>query len=268
MLELKNVSVVFNPGTIHEKIALQEMDLKLEKGDFVTIIGSNGAGKSTLFQAISGAKEIQTGSILLNGQDITNEPEYKRSRLIGRLFQDPLKGTAPNMTIEENLSLASQRGKHFSLSLFKHNHRREFQEALASLELGLEDRIDSKVGVLSGGQRQALTLLMATYVTPELLLLDEHTAALDPKTASKVLKLTNKIVEEHQITTLMITHNMEDALTYGNKTLIMKDGKIVKMIEGKEKASMDVEGLIHLFSVSTKDYSDRMLLQEGSGKQK
>lgn len=187
MLELKDVSVIFNEGTVNEKVALSDINLKLNTGDFVTIIGSNGAGKSTLFQAISGAVETKSGSILLNDRDITFEPEYKRSRVIGRLFQDPLKGTAPNMTIEENLHLSNQRGKHFSLSLMSHRYRDTFKKALKELDLGLEDRLEAKVGLLSGGQRQALTLLMATLVTPELLLLDEHTAALDPKTAEKVL---------------------------------------------------------------------------------
>ena len=183
MLELKDLSVVFYKGTVNEKVALSHVNLKLEAGDFVTIIGSNGAGKSTLFQTISGAVESDSGQILLNGKDITFEPEYKRARHIGRLFQDPLKGTAPHMTIEENLHLSNQRGKHFSLSLMSHKYRTLFQESLKELDLGLENRLDMKVGLLSGGQRQALTLLMATLVTPDLLLLDEHTAALDPKTA-------------------------------------------------------------------------------------
>ena len=261
MLELKDVSVVFNEGTVNEKVALNNINLALDKGDFVTIIGSNGAGKSTLFQAISGAVDTKRGNIILNGRDITFEPEYKRSKGIGRLFQDPLKGTAPNMTIEENLHLSNQRGKHFSLSLMSHRHREEFKKALMELELGLEERLDSKVGLLSGGQRQALTLLMATLVTPDLLLLDEHTAALDPKTALKVLELSQKIVEEHQITTLIITHNMEDALKYGNKTMIMKDGQIIAMIEGKEREEMTVEGLIHLYSTSSQEYTDRVLLK-------
>lgn len=261
MLELKDVSVVFNEGTVNEKVALNNINLALDKGDFVTIIGSNGAGKSTLFQVISGAVDTKRGNIILNGRDITFEPEYKRSKGIGRLFQDPLKGTAPNMTIEENLHLSNQRGKHFSLSLMSHRHREEFKKALMKLELGLEERLDSKVGLLSGGQRQALTLLMATLVTPDLLLLDEHTAALDPKTALKVLELSQKIVEEHQITTLMITHNMEDALKYGNKTMIMKDGQIIAMIEGKEREEMTVEGLIHLYSTSSQEYTDRVLLK-------
>lgn len=261
MLELKNVSVIFNEGTVNEKVALSDINLKLNTGDFVTIIGSNGAGKSTLFQAISGAVETKSGSILLNDRDITFEPEYKRSRVIGRLFQDPLKGTAPNMTIEENLHLSNQRGKHFSLSLMSHRYRDTFKKALKELDLGLEDRLETKVGLLSGGQRQALTLLMATLVTPELLLLDEHTAALDPKTAEKVLELSKKIVNENNITTLMITHNMEDALKYGNKTMIMKDGKIIALIEGGKREKMTVDELIHLYSTSANEYSDKVLLR-------
>ena len=261
MLELKDVSVIFNEGTVNEKVALSDINLKLNNGDFVTIIGSNGAGKSTLFQAISGAVETKSGSILLNDRDITFEPEYKRSRVIGRLFQDPLKGTAPNMTIEENLHLSNQRGKHFSLSLMSHRYRDTFKKALKELDLGLEDRLEAKVGLLSGGQRQALTLLMATLVTPELLLLDEHTAALDPKTAEKVLELSKKIVNENNITTLMITHNMEDALKYGNKTMIMKDGKIIALIEGEKREKMTVDELIHLYSTSANEYSDKVLLR-------
>lgn len=262
MLELQNISVIFNQGTVNEKVALSDVSLKLDKGDFVTIIGSNGAGKSTLFQTISGAVETTQGKVILNGQDLSGMPEYQRSRFIGRLFQDPLKGTAPSMTIEENLSLASQRGQHFRLTLFSHKHKQEMKEALAQLDLGLEDRLDAKVGTLSGGQRQALTLMMATYVTPELLLLDEHTAALDPKTAQKVLAISSKLVSDHQITTLMITHNMEDALKYGNKTMIMKDGKILAMIEGKQRKNMSVDELIHLYSSSTKEYNDRILLKQ------
>lgn len=261
MLELKDISVIFNEGTVNEKVALSHINLKLDKGDFVTIIGSNGAGKSTLFQSISGAVTLKNGQVILNNEDITKYPEYQRSRFIGRLFQDPLKGTAPSMTIEENLSLASQRGKHFRLTLFSHKHREAFKKALSELELGLENRLDTKVGNLSGGQRQALTLLMATYVTPQLLLLDEHTAALDPKTAQKVLEISSKLIKENQITTLMITHNMEDALKYGNKTIIMKDGQIIALVQGEERKQMTVDELIHLYSSSTQDYNDRMLLK-------
>lgn len=262
MLDLKDVTVIFNEGTVNEKVALSHIDLHLDQGDFVTIIGSNGAGKSTMFQSISGAVELTQGQVILNGEDITNYPEYQRSRYIGRLFQDPLKGTAPSMTIEENLSLASQRGKHFRLTLFSHKHKQEYKKALQELDLGLEDRLDTKVGTLSGGQRQALTLLMATYVTPQLLLLDEHTAALDPKTAKKVLTITEQLVKEHHITTLMITHNMEDALKYGNKTMIMKDGEIIAVVEGEQRQNMTVDELIHLYSSSTQEYNDRILLKQ------
>lgn len=262
MLDLKDMTVIFNQGTVNEKVALSHVNLHLDKGDFVTIIGSNGAGKSTMFQAISGAVELTEGQVILNNEDITDYPEYQRSRYIGRLFQDPLKGTAPSMTIEENLSLASQRGKHFSLSLFSHKHKQQYIEALKELDLGLEDRLETKVGTLSGGQRQALTLLMATYVTPELLLLDEHTAALDPKTAQKVLEISSRLIEEHHITTLMITHNMEDALQYGNKTIIMKDGEIIALVEGEQRKKMTVEELIHLYSSSTHEYNDRILLKQ------
>ena len=262
MLDLKDVTVIFNEGTVNEKVALSHIDLHLDQGDFVTIIGSNGAGKSTMFQSISGAVELTKGQVILNGEDITIYPEYQRSRYIGRLFQDPLKGTAPSMTIEENLSLASQRGKHFRLTLFSHKHKQEYKKALQELDLGLEDRLDTKVGTLSGGQRQALTLLMATYVTPQLLLLDEHTAALDPKTAKKVLTITEQLVKEHHITTLMITHNMEDALKYGNKTMIMKDGEIIAVVEGEQRQNMTVDELIHLYSSSTQEYNDRILLKQ------
>lgn len=261
MLELNKVTVIFNEGTVNEKIALSEIDLHLDEGDFVTIIGSNGAGKSTLFQAVSGAVDIKEGEIILDDENMTYKPEYQRSRVIGRLFQDPLKGTAPSMTIEENLSLASQRGKHFSLNLFSKQDRKGYIDALKSLNLGLEDRLTSKVNTLSGGQRQALTLLMATYVTPKLLLLDEHTAALDPKTAQNVLELTDKLIKEKKITALMITHNMEDALKYGNKTLIMKDGKIVILLQGKQREKMTVEDLISLYSSSTNEYNDKMILR-------
>ena len=261
MIELKHIDKYYNIGTVNEVCLFKDFNLTVDDGDFISVIGSNGSGKTSMLNLICGSLEAEAGNIILNGRDITFEPEYKRSKGIGRLFQDPLKGTAPNMTIEENLHLSNQRGKHFSLSLMSHRHREEFKKALMELELGLEERLDSKVGLLSGGQRQALTLLMATLVTPDLLLLDEHTAALDPKTALKVLELSQKIVEEHQITTLMITHNMEDALKYGNKTMIMKDGQIIAMIEGKEREEMTVEGLIHLYSTSSQEYTDRVLLK-------
>ena len=249
MLKLSNISKTFNPGTVNEKKALTDVNLSLESGDFVTVLGSNGAGKSTLFNAIAGSFPVDEGTIRLDGVNITNQPDYKRSKYIGRLFQDPLKGTAPNMTIEENLALAylrvAKRDSPFSMISAK--ERREFREKLSQLELGLEDRMQSQVGLLSGGQRQALTLLMATLVTPKLLLLDEHTAALDPATAQKVLNLTQKIVAENHITCLMITHNIPSALQLGNRTIMMKDGTIVREIAGQERKNMTTENLLKLF---------------------
>lgn len=245
MLRINSISKTFNPGTVNEKTALHGLSLHLKKGDFVTIIGSNGAGKSTLFNAVAGSFLTDSGSIILGGRDITFEPEHKRSKQIGRLFQDPLRGSAPNMTIEENLYLASRRG-----GLFGHIGRAErelFRERLALLDMGLENRMSSKVGLLSGGQRQALTLLMATMVTPELLLLDEHTAALDPATAEKVLKLTREIVEKDDITCMMVTHNMQQALDLGNRTLMMADGNIVLDIAGEERAHLTVSDLLQKF---------------------
>ena len=259
MLNIKDLTVVFNEGTVNEKKAIDHLSLHLEPGDFVTIIGSNGAGKSTLFGAISGAVETKEGTIILDDKDITNEKEYVRSRTIGRLFQDPLRGTAPSMTIEENLSLAYRRGKHFSLTPFTHKHHDVFVNALKDLDIGLEDRLTTKVGTLSGGQRQALTLLMATLVKPQLLLLDEHTAALDPATSIKVMKLSERIAKEHHITTMMITHDMEDALKYGNRILMMKDGKIIADIDEETKKKMTVEELVRKFT-ETGEANDRVLL--------
>ena len=229
MLKLEHISKTFHPGTVHEKRALQDLSLHLAPGDFVTIVGSNGAGKSTLFDAIAGTFLPDSGTITLAGADITDLPDYKRSKDIGRMFQDPLKGTAPNMTIEENLALAFLRASRQTspFSRISKADRALFAERLAQLGLGLENRMKQPVGLLSGGQRQALTLLMATLVTPKLLLLDEHTAALDPATADKVLELTRQIVSENHITCLMITHNMHDALTLGNRTLMMDSGRIV-----------------------------------------
>ena len=250
MLELKNVGKTFNAGTVNEKVALQGVNLTLAPGDFATIVGSNGAGKSTLFNAIAGSFLPDTGTILLDGQDITFWPDYKRSKGIGRMFQDPLKGTAPHMTIEENLALAYLRasGHTSPFSRISKADRAQFAERLAALGLGLEDRMKQPVGLLSGGQRQALTLLMATLVTPKLLLLDEHTAALDPATADKVLVLTKQIVAEHKITCLMITHNMHDALSLGNRTLMMDAGRIVLDIAGPERAGLTVPDLLLRFS--------------------
>ena len=261
MLELQDISVVFHPDTIHEKKALSHVNLQIQQGDFVTIIGSNGAGKSTLFQTISGAILPAQGHIYLNYQDITNLKEYKRSRFIGRLFQNPLKGTAPTMTIEENLALAGCEGHYFKLKPVSHLQRQQMKEALKELGLGLEKRMDTKVGVLSGGQRQALSLLMATYAKPQLLLLDEHTAALDPQTAKTVLDLTANIVRKNQMTTLMITHNMEDAIQYGKKIIIMSEGRILDFIDEKRKQNLTVEDLIHLYTQHTHDYHDHILLQ-------
>ena len=248
MLEVREATVVFNAGTVNEKIALDHVSLTLEAGDFATVIGSNGAGKSTLLGGIAGSLPLSEGQVMLNGQDLTRMKEHRRSHTIGRLFQDPLKGTAPSMTIEENLGLAYSRGKRTTLSkAIKKGDRKFFLEQLASLGLGLEERITTNVGLLSGGQRQALTLLMATIVTPKLLLLDEHTAALDPKTAKQVMDITERMVKEHHITTLMITHNMKQALEYGNKTIILNEGKIVKVLEGEERRQTSVDDLLNMY---------------------
>ena len=249
MLKINNISKTFNPGTVNEKKALSDLSLHLQKGDFVTILGSNGAGKSTLFGAIAGSLPVDAGDIRLDGKNITSQPDYKRSKYIGRLFQDPLKGTAPNMTIEENMALAYMRASsHTSpFSMISRADRADFRERLAQLELGLENRMDHPVGLLSGGQRQALTLLMATLVTPKLLLLDEHTAALDPATAEKVLALTERIVRENGITCLMITHNIPSALSLGNRTIMMNNGSIVMELSGEERANMTTEKLLKAF---------------------
>ncbi len=249
MLKLTNITKTFAPGTVNQKTALCGIDLHLAPGDFVTVLGSNGAGKSTLFSVIAGSIRPDTGSVILDGQDVTALPDYKRSKYIGRLFQDPLKGTAPNMTIAENLALAYLRssGRHSPFSMVSAAERREFRDRLSQLGLGLEDRMDSPVGLLSGGQRQALTLLMATLVTPKLLLLDEHTAALDPATAEKVLELTKSIVAQNRITCLMITHDISSALQLGNRTIIMNAGKIVGELDGSERANMDEGQLLEVF---------------------
>ena len=249
MLKISNISKTFNPGTINEKKALSDLSLHLAKGDFVTILGSNGAGKSTLFNAIAGTFPVDRGTITLDGKNITSLPDYKRSKFIGRMFQDPLKGTAPTMTIEENLALAYMRASSGTnpFSVISKADRAEFRQRLSQLGLGLEDRMGSPVGLLSGGQRQALTLLMATMVTPKLLLLDEHTAALDPATADKVLALTRQIVADHGITCLMITHNIPSALSLGNRTIIMKDGSIVLELGGAQREGLTPEELLRLF---------------------
>lgn len=266
MLYVNEISKTFNPGTVNEKTALAGLSLHLPPGDFATVIGSNGAGKSTLLNAVAGSFYVDQGSITLDGQDITFVPDHKRSVGIGRLFQDPLKGTAPNMTIEENLALAflrSAQGKR-PFSRIARKDKDLFRERLKLLNMGLEDRMRQPVGLLSGGQRQALTLLMATLVTPKLLLLDEHTAALDPGTADKVLELTRDIIAEHRITCLMVTHNMNQALTLGNRTLMMANGKIVLDVSGDERAGMSVDDLLRRFKAGTgKDLdNDRILLSE------
>ena len=265
MLDIQHISKTFNVGTVNEKRAVTDLSLHLEKGDFVTVIGSNGAGKSTLFNAIAGSFYVDEGRILLNGKDITFTREHDRSRVIGRLFQDPLRGTAPHMSIEENLALAYLRAAHGNPFIrITAKDRELFRAQLAQLDMGLEDRLGQPVGLLSGGQRQALTLLMATMVPPELLLLDEHTAALDPGTAEKVLALTQRVVAEHHITCLMVTHNMTQALALGNRTLMMADGGIVLDVAGTERAGMTVEDLVERFRAGTGRTldNDRMLLSE------
>ena len=260
MLTLNHISKTFAPGTVNEKRALNDLSLHLAPGDFVTVLGSNGAGKSTMFNAIAGTFQPDTGSVILDGKDITRLPDYKRSKFIGRMFQDPLKGTAPNMTIEENLALAYLRASHTRspFSMVSAGERREFREKLSQLGLGLEDRMNTVVGLLSGGQRQALTLLMATLVTPKLLLLDEHTAALDPATAEKVLELTKKIVAENSITCLMITHNVQSALQLGNRTIMMKDGQIVMELSGTRRSTITTDELLRAFHQHGVD-NDRIL---------
>ena len=264
MLDVKNISKTFNAGTVNEKVAVKDLSLHLDHGDFVTVIGSNGAGKSTLFNAIGGSFIVDSGSIVLDGQDITFVPEHKRSKYIGRMFQDPLKGTAPGMTIEENLALAYLRASTHTnpFSRISNADRKEFRDKLAQLGLGLEDRMKNPVGLLSGGQRQALTLLMATLVTPKLLMLDEHTAALDPATAEKVIDLTKRITAENNITCLMVTHNIQSALTLGNRTIMMNDGSIVLELSEKEREGMTLEKLMQLFREKAGKAldNDRMLL--------
>lgn len=261
MLRLDDVSITFNKNTVNERKALSHINLTLNEGDFVTVIGSNGAGKSTLMNAVSGSYPVDSGSVFISGKNVTNLPEYKRAKYIGRLFQDPLRGTAPNMTIEENLGLAYCRGKKRSLAMgINKADEKLFREKLKELDLGLEDRLKAPVGLLSGGQRQALTLMMATIVTPSLLLLDEHTAALDPKTAEKVMKITDKIIRENNITTLMITHNIQNALEYGSKTIVLSQGKLIFTIEGEERKNMTVEKLMQMYSSSGDNFSDKMIL--------
>ena len=261
MLKLENIHLTFNPGTVNEKKALEGLNLQLEKGDFVTILGSNGAGKSTLFNTIAGTYRPDQGKVFLDGKDITPLPDYKRSKDIGRLFQDPLKGTAPNMTIEENLALAYLRASHATspFSMISKKDREGFREKLSMLGLGLEDRMNQPVGLLSGGQRQALTLLMATLVTPKILLLDEHTAALDPGTAEVVLELTKRIVAENNITCLMITHNLASSLDLGNRTIMMQNGRIALDIKNEQRQGLTPDDLLKLFRSQGLD-NDRIML--------
>jgi len=260
MLTVSHISKTFNPGTVNEKCAIRDLSLHLDPGDFVTIIGANGAGKSTLFNAIAGSFYTDSGSIVLDGRDITFLPEYKRAKIIGRLFQDPMLGSAPGMTIEENLALAAGTGGW--LSHVTRAEKKAFRDRLALLDMGLENRMKQPVGLLSGGQRQALTLMMATMADPKLLLLDEHTAALDPGTAEKVLKLTREIVEEDHLTCLMITHNMQSALDLGNRTLMMDSGNIILDIAGEERRGLTVDDLLQRFKagVGRALDNDRMLL--------
>ena len=251
MLKLTNITKTFNPGTITEKKALRGIDLTLEDGDFVTVIGGNGAGKSTLLNLIAGVHYTDTGSIELDGMNLTHKPEYYRARFLGRVFQDPMMGTAANMGIEENLAMAYRRGKRRGLKWhIKSSEKDIYKNQLKLLDLGLENRMTAKVGLLSGGQRQALTLLMSCLQKPRLLLLDEHTAALDPKTAAKVLELTEEFVNRDHLTTFMVTHNMKDAIRYGNRLIMMMDGKIVLDVRGEEKKNLTVEDLLEKFSTS------------------
>ena len=262
MLEIKNVYKTFNAGTVNEKVALRDLNLKLDEGDFVTVIGGNGAGKSTMLNAVAGVFGVDSGKIIIGGEDVTALPEYKRAKLIGRVFQDPMMGTAATMQIEENLALAARRGHKRTLrSGITRQEREDYREQLKILDLGLEDRMTTKVGLLSGGQRQALTLLMATLQRPKLLLLDEHSAALDPKTAAKVLEATERIVRKDHLTTLMITHNMRDAINHGNRLVMMYDGHVVVDVSGEDKKRLTVEQLLELFSkASGSDEADDKLL--------
>ena len=263
MLELINVCKTFNPGTVNAKTALNDLNLTLNDGDFVTVIGGNGAGKSTMLNAIAGSFQIDSGKIVIDGTDVTGLPEHKRAAFFGRVFQDPMMGTAPTMQIEENLALAARRGQHRGLRWgITKAERAEYQKRLHALDLGLEDRMTAKVGLLSGGQRQALTLLMATIARPKLLLLDEHTAALDPGAAEKILAMTTRIAAEQKLTCLMVTHNMRAALALGNRTLMMNSGQIILDVSGEERAHMDVNDLLRRFRSGTGETldNDRILL--------
>lgn len=263
MLEIKNVYKTFNAGTINEKRALNGLNLTLNDGDFVTVIGGNGAGKSTMLNMVAGVYPVDSGSIVIDGVDVTSLPEHKRAKFIGRVFQDPMMGTAADMWIEENLALANRRGKRRGLAWsIKRDERKMFREMLSHLDLGLEDRMTTKVGILSGGQRQAITLLMAVLKKPKLLLLDEHTAALDPKTAEKVLNLSDKFIEEGHLTAMMVTHNMRDAIAHGNRLIMMHEGRVILDVSGEEKKKLTVEVLLEQFSkISGQQFAnDRALL--------
>ena len=263
MLKVNDIYKTFNSGTVNEKHALNGASLTLEEGEFVTVIGGNGAGKSTFLNAVAGVWPVDEGSILIDGEDVTGLSEYRRAKYLGRVFQDPMTGTAADMEIQENLALAARRGKSRGLSWgISKNEREQYHEMLKILDLGLEDRMTTKVGLLSGGQRQALTLLMATLQKPKVLLLDEHTAALDPKTAAKVLETTERIVSENHLTTLMVTHNMRDAIAHGNRLIMMNEGKIILNIAGEEKKKLTIEQLLHKFEeVSGTEFtSDKAIL--------
>ena len=263
MLEIQNIHKTFNPGTINEKVALNGVNLNLNPGDFVTIIGGNGAGKSTTLNAIAGVWPVDEGKIIVDGVDITKLSEHKRPLYLGRVFQDPMTGTAATMSIEENMAIAARRGERRGLGWgITKKERERYKEALKELDLGLEDRLSSKVGLLSGGQRQAITLLMASLKKPKLLLLDEHTAALDPKTAAKVLAISDKIIQEHQLTAMMVTHNMKDAIAHGNRLIMMHEGKIIYDVSGEEKKNLKVADLLAKFEeVSGGEFAnDRMML--------
>ncbi|MBO5598089.1 MAG: ABC transporter ATP-binding protein [Oribacterium sp.] len=265
MLEIRNINKTFNPGTINEKKALIDVSITLNDGDFCTVIGGNGAGKSTIMNAVAGVWPLDSGMILVDGVDVSGLSEYQRAPYFGRVFQDPMTGTAGDMQIDENMALAARRGQRRTLRWgVTKKEREQYQEYLKDLDLGLEDRLTAKVGLLSGGQRQALTLIMATMKKPKVLLLDEHTAALDPKTASKVLAATDKVVEEHHLTTLMVTHNMRDAIAHGNRLIMMNEGRVALDISGEEKKKLTVEDLLHKFEeLSGGNFAnDRMLLSK------
>ena len=262
-LELRDIHKTFNPGTINEKIALDGVNLQLDEGDFVTIIGGNGAGKSTMLNAIAGVWTVDSGSIIIGGANVTPLPEYKRAKFLGRVFQDPMTGTAATMSIEENMAIAARRGRGHTLKWgVTKAEKEQYKKMLMALDLGLEDRLTSKVGLLSGGQRQAVTLLMASLQRPELLLLDEHTAALDPKTAAKVLSLSDRIIEENHLTAMMVTHNMKDAINHGNRLIMMHEGQIIYDVRGEDKKRLHVSDLMAKFEeVSDGEFAnDRMIL--------